>query len=155
MNLAKVQKALGHGSITSSMRYVFCKLAQARRECFFRRIEYCDEENEQLLVFLTNHRTLAAATIVLVHVGWAIEAFFRALKQSLRVQTFGGTSEKALPLQIWTALIAMLLIKCWHLVARLRQPLFVYRDLVDLIDNPFQPPPAVTPALEPFFLGLD
>jgi hypothetical protein len=48
-----------------------------------------------------------------------------------------GTSEKALQLQIWTALIAMLLIKYlqlragfgWHLVALLRQQLFVYRDL--------------------------
>ena len=32
---------------------------------------------------------------------WAIEAFFRALQQSLRVQAFGGTSENALQLQIW------------------------------------------------------
>lgn len=81
------------------------------------------------------------------------------------MQSFGGTAEKALQLQIWTALIAMPLIKYlqlrasfgWHLVALLRQQLFVYRDLWTWIDNPFQPPPAVTPALEPlsFKLGLD
>jgi hypothetical protein len=145
----------------------FYKLAQAGRECFFRRIEYWDEENEQLLVFLTNQQTLAAATIADVYKDrWAIEAFFRALKQNLRVKTFVGTSENALQLQIWTALIAMLLIKYlqlrasfgWslsNLVALLRQQLFVYRDLWTWIDNPFQPPPAVTPALEQLPLGLD
>jgi Domain of unknown function (DUF4372)/Transposase DDE domain len=145
----------------------FYKLAQAGRECFFRRIEYWDEENEQLLVFLTNQQTLAAATIADVYKDrWAIEAFFRALKQNLRVKTFVGTSENALQLQIWTALIAMLLIKYlqlrasfgWslsNLVALLRQQLFVYRDLWTWIDNPFQPPPAVTPALEQLPLGLN
>jgi IS4 transposase len=129
-------------------------------------IEYWDEENEQLLVFLTNQQTLAAATIADVYKDrWAIE-FFRALKQNLRVKTFVGTSENALQLQIWTALIAMLLIKYlqlrasfgWslsNLVARLRQQLFVYRDLWTWIDNPFQPPPAVTPALQQLPLGLD
>jgi IS4 transposase len=145
----------------------FYKLAQAGRECFFRRIEYWDEENEQLLVFLTNHRTLAAATVADVYKDrWAIEAFFRALKQNLRVKTFVGTSENALQLQIWTALIAMLVIKYlqlrasfgWslsNLVALLRQQLFVHRDLWTWIDNPFQPPPALTPALEQLPLGLD
>jgi site-specific recombinase XerD len=34
MNLAKVQKALGHASITSSMRYVFYKMAQAGEGVF-------------------------------------------------------------------------------------------------------------------------
>jgi hypothetical protein len=145
----------------------FYKLAQAGTECFFRRIEYWDEENEQLLVFLTNQQTLAAATVADIYKDrWAIEAFFRALKQNLRVKTFVGTSENALQMQIWTALIAMLLIKYlqlrasfgWslsNLVALLRQQLFVYRDLWTWIDNPFQPPPAVTPALEQLPLGLD
>jgi hypothetical protein len=77
---------------------------------------------------------------------------FRALKQSLRVKTFVGTSAPALKTQLWTALIAMLLVKYlqlkstfgWslsNLVALLRQQLFVYRDLWVWIDNPFQPPP--------------
>src|SRR5258708_26316652 len=42
---------------------------------------------------------------------WQIELFFRALKQSLRVKTFVGTSANALKTQLWTALIAMLLVK--------------------------------------------
>jgi IS4 transposase len=82
---------------------------------------------------------------------WQIELFFKALKQSLRIKTFVGTSANALKTQIWAALIAMLLIKYlqlkatfgWslsNLVALLRQQLFVYRDLWIWIDHPFQPP---------------
>ncbi|HVH85737.1 MAG TPA: IS4 family transposase [Terriglobales bacterium] len=144
----------------------FYKLAGAGGNCFFRRIEYLDEEHEQLLVFLTNHMTLAAATVAAVYKArWEIELFFKALKQNLRVKTFVGTSENALQTQIWTALIAMLLIKYlqlratfgWslsNLVALLRQQLFVYRDLWTWIDDPFQPPPAVPPGLEQLELGL-
>jgi len=119
----------------------FYKLAQAGVECFFRRVEYYDEEREEVLVFLTNHLKLAAATVAAVYKDrWAIELFFKALKQNLHIKTFVGTSENALQTQIWTALIAMLLIKYlqlrarfgWslsNLVALLRQQLFVYRDL--------------------------
>ena len=143
----------------------FYKLAQAGVECFFRRVEYYDEEREEVLVFLTNHLKLAAATVAAVYKDrWAIELFFKALKQNLHIKTFVGTSENALQTQIWTALIAMLLIKYlqlrarfgWslsNLVALLRQQLFVYRDLWTWIDNPFQPPP-VTPTLEQLNLGL-
>jgi hypothetical protein len=130
----------------------FSKQAGAGRECFFRRIEFYDEEQDRVLVFLTNHLTLAAATVAEVYKQrWQIELFFKALKQSLRVKTFVGTSANALKTQIWAALIAMLLIKYlqlkatfgWslsNLVALLRQQLFVYRDLWVWIDHPFQAP---------------
>jgi hypothetical protein len=145
----------------------FYKLALAGVECFFRRVEYYDEETDQVLVFLTNHMTLAAATVAAVYKDrWAIELFFKALKSNLRVKTFVGTSENALQIQIWTALIAMLLTKYlqlrasfgWSLsnwVALLRQQLFVYRDLWNWIDNPFQPPPQLSPVLQQLELGLD
>jgi hypothetical protein len=131
----------------------FYKLAQAGIDAYFRRIEFYDEEQERVLVFLTSHRELAAATIAAIYKErWQIELFFRALKQSLRVKTFVGTSAQALKTQLWTALIAMLLVKYlqlkstfgWslsNLVALLRQQLFVYRDLWVWIENPFQPPP--------------
>ncbi len=131
----------------------FYKLAQAGQDAYFRRIEFYDEERDRVLVFLTNHLELAAATVAAVYKErWQIELFFRALKQSLRVKTFVGTSANALKTQLWTALIAMLLVKYlqlrstfgWslsNLVALLRQQLFVYRDLWTWINDPFQPPP--------------
>ena len=90
----------------------FYKLAQAGGNTYFRRIEFYDEERDRVLVFLTNHLELAAATVASVYKErWQIELFFRALKQSLRVKTFVGTSANALKTQLWTALIAMLLVR--------------------------------------------
>src|ERR1700674_5614081 len=142
----------------------FYQLAQAGIDAYSRRIEFYDEEHDRVLVFLTSHRELAAATIAAVYKErWQIELFFRVLKQSLRVKTFVGTSAQALKTQLWTALIAILLVKYlqlksvfgWslsNLVALLRQQLFVYRDLWAWIDNPFQPPPI--PAALPEQLAL-
>ncbi len=144
----------------------FYKLAQAGTDAYFRRIEFYDEERDRVLVFLTSHRELAAATIAAVYKErWQIELFFRALKQSLRVKTLVGTSAQALKTQLWTALIAMLLVKYlqlkstfgWslsNLVALLRQQLFVYRDLWVWIDNPFQPPPILETLPEQLALQL-
>jgi hypothetical protein len=83
------------------------------------------------------------------------QLFFKALKQSLKLKTFVGTSENAVQTQIGTALIAMLLVKYlqlkstfgWslsHLMALLRQQLFVYRDLMNWLNDPFHAPPALT-----------
>ena len=131
----------------------FFKLAQAGVKCFFRRIEFYDEEQDRVLVFLTNHLAWSPATVAALYKQrWQIELFFKALKQNLRVKTFVGTSANALQIQIWTTLIAMLLIKYlqlqatfgWslsNLVALLRQQLFVYRDLWTWLNAPFQPPP--------------
>ena len=49
---------------------------------------------------------------------WQIELFFKALKQNLTIKTFVGTSANALKVQVWTALIAMLLLKYLQLKAR-------------------------------------
>ena len=125
----------------------------SEHDLFLRRIEIWDEAQQRTLVFLTNHRHFAASTIAQIyHQRWQIELFFKALKQNLRIKSFVGTSPNALQVQVWTALIALLLLKYLQLRARfgwslsnlaalLRQQLFVYRDLWEWIDQPFQPPP--------------
>jgi len=137
------------------------KLARAGgRDLFLRRIEVWDETQQRTLVFLSNHRGFAASTIAAIYrQRWQIELFFKALKQNLRIKTFVGTSPNALQIQIWTALIALLLLKYLQLRARfgwslsnlaalLRQQLFVYRDLFAWLDQPFQPPPLLVAAAE-------
>ena len=118
-----------------------------------RRIVYQDPETGDELVFLTNHLRLAASTIARVYKDrWQIETFFRTLKQNLKVKTFVGTGPNAVRIQIWTALIAMLMLKYlqlksridWslsNLVALLRWNFFTYRDLWRWIDDPFESPP--------------
>jgi len=118
-----------------------------------RRLEVWDEENEKIIVLLTNHMTFGATTIAAIYKDrWQIEIFFKTIKQNLRIKTFVGTSPNALLIQIWTALIAILILKylkfrssfLWslsNLVAMLRYSLFTYRDLWTWIDRPFEPPP--------------
>ncbi|MGB9454882.1 MAG: IS4 family transposase [Bryobacteraceae bacterium] len=122
-----------------------------------RLIESRDPETGKTIILITNHFRLAATTLADVYrERWQIEVFFRALKQNLRLKSFVGTSQNAVQIQIWTALIAILLLKylqlrstfAWslsNLVALLRQQLFVYRDLWTWLEAPFQPPPALPP----------
>ena len=117
-----------------------------------RRIEVWVEDKKETIVFVTNQLKLAASTIAAIYRDrWQIELFFKAIKQSLRIKTFIGTSENAVRMQIWTALIAMVVLRylqlrsTWkwslsNLVALLRYQLFVYRDLWSWINQPFRPP---------------
>jgi len=134
-------------------------------EALLRRIEVWVEEKQESLVFVTNNLRLAARTIARIYKErWQIELFFKALKQGLKIKTFVGTSENAVQIQIWAALIAMLILKYlqlkstfgWslsNLIALLRQQLSVYRDLWTWLNNPYQAPPPLV-AVEQLALGL-
>ena len=120
-----------------------------------RRIEVYDPEAHELLVFLTNNLDLGATTIATIYKDrWQIEIFFKALKQNLKIKTFVGTSANAVKIQIWTALIAMLILRFlqlrskfnWslsNLVALLRMNLFTHRDLWAWLNKPFDVLPAL------------
>jgi hypothetical protein len=121
------------------------------------RLVTIDTDEGERLQFLTNHLTLAAATIADIYKDrWQIEIFFKLLKQNLRIKSFVGTSANAVWIQIWTALIAMLVVKFLQLKARfrwsfsnlvyfLRMNLLVYRDLWDWLNDPFTGPPPEPP----------
>ena len=69
-----------------------------------RRIRFKDPETGKTLVFLTNQRTLPAATICALYKSrWQVELFFKWIKQHLRIKKFLGTSENAVKTQIWIA----------------------------------------------------
>jgi len=118
-----------------------------------RRIEAYDPETQKILVFLTNQLEWGATTIAAIYKDrWQMEIFFKALKQNLKIKTFVGTSANAVKIQIWTALIAMLILRFlqlrsqfnWslsNLVALLRMNLFTHRDLWAWLDHPFQVDP--------------
>jgi len=120
-----------------------------------RRIVVWDRDNDREIVLLTNHLEFGASTIAAIYKDrWEIEIFFKTLKQHLKVKTFIGTSENALRIQIWTALIVLLLLKYLHhlskfrwsmsnLATMLRLNLFTYRDLLDWLHSPFGEPPAI------------
>ena len=127
----------------------------AAEKCPFpiRRIEFYNAEKEQIMVFLTNNMSLDAQTVADVYKDrWQIELFFKALKQNLKIKTFVGTTANAVKIQIWTALVAMLILRycqlkasfLWslsNLVALLRMNLFTHRDLWRWLDEPYETPP--------------
>ena len=123
-----------------------------------RLVTFTDAETGKVLVFLTNQMSWTAKTISdLYKARWDIEAFFKQIKQTLRIKTFVGTSENAVKIQIWTAMITILLIKYlinrakykWNLsnfVTMLRVYLFAKLDISLFLDEPFykkKPPPAL------------
>jgi IS4 transposase len=72
-----------------------------------RRISYVDPDTQQALVFLTNQFDLPALIITQIYRRrWAIELFFRWIKQHLRLRGFFSTSPNGVRVQIWTALCA-------------------------------------------------
>ena len=141
--------------------------AQAFDDCphALRRVVVWDEANQREIVLLTNLLEFGATTIAAIYKDrWEIELFFKALKQNLKVKTFVGTSRNALLIQIWTALIAILLLKWMHhlskanwsfsnLASMLRMNLFTYRDLHRWLDRPYGTPPEV-PLAEQLTLAL-
>lgn len=126
--------------------------ARAEEKCPhpLRLITFYDPDKDKIFLFLTNHMDLGASTIAAIYKDrWQIEIFFKALKQNLKIKTFVGTSANAVKTQIWTALIAMLLLRFlqlrstfhWslsNLVALLRMNLFTHRDLWAWLNQPFE-----------------
>lgn len=115
-----------------------------------RRVAVWDAENQQVIELITNHPTWTANTIgELYKSRWQIEIFFREIKQLLHIKSFIGTTENAVMIQIWTALITILILKAlkamahhrWYLsnlVGFIRLNLFVKIDLQRWLDSPFQ-----------------
>jgi hypothetical protein len=118
------------------------------------------EDKQEELVLLTNNFKLAASTIAAIYKErWQIELFFKLLKQQLKIKTFVGTSANAVRIQIWTALISVLVVRYlqfrshfrWavsNLVALLRWNLFSYRNLWEWLNRPFDTPPQDSLQLE-------
>lgn len=117
-----------------------------------RRLAVYDEKNNKLIELITNNLTWTASTIAeLYKQRWMVEIFFKELKQHLKIKSFIGTNQNAMWIQIWTALITLLVLRYlkeiakygWslsNLIAFLRMNLFVKITLTDWLDNPFKPP---------------
>jgi hypothetical protein len=115
-----------------------------------RRIHAKDPETGKRIVLLTNHMSWSAKTIALIYKDrWQIEVFFKTLKQQLKVKSFVGTSRNALLSQLWSAMIAYLLLSylkfkskfgwsLYTLSSILPTNLFSRRNLWDWLNAPFR-----------------
>jgi hypothetical protein len=116
-----------------------------------RRVAVYVKEQNRIIIILTNNFSWTAETVAeLYKQRWSIEIFFKELKQHLKIKSFIGTNENAMWIQIWTAMITMLLLRymreiakySWNLsnlVGFIRINLFVKMDLLLWLNKPFWP----------------
>lgn len=98
------------------------------------------------VILITNNFKFAASTITEIYKArWDIEEFFKWIKQNLKIKTFLGTSENAVLIQIWTALIYYLLLAyikfqtrykftLLHFARVLKEALFKKVDILDILN---------------------
>lgn len=126
------------------------KTASSKYPKTLRLVVVYDDNEGRWLKLLTNDMSWTADHVgQLYRLRWEIEVFFKQLKQLLRIKTFIGTSENAVRIQIWTAMIAMLLLKYlkqkakhkWflsNLTSFLRLNLFVKINLWEWLNKPYK-----------------
>jgi len=103
-------------------------------------VRYHDSESKRTFEFLTNNFKLSARTIADIYKSrWDIELFFKWIKQNLKIKTFLGTSENAVKIQIWSAMILYLLIAYIRFVSKTKFPLLkVFRLIKDNIFHDYR-----------------
>lgn len=76
-----------------------------------RRIKFFDKETNRIFIFLTNNFELSAEQVAFLYKNrWKVELFFKWIKQHLKIKSFWGTSENAVRIQIYSAIIAYCLV---------------------------------------------
>ena len=115
-----------------------------------RRVVAYNKDNDTFIELITNNFKWSASTISRLYKSrWQIEIFFKELKQHLKIKSFVGTSVNAVLIQIWTALITIMILKhlksiakyAWclsNLISFLRINLFVKIELQLWLDKPFE-----------------
>ena len=114
-----------------------------------RRVAYWDKKQEKLLVFITNIIDMDSEKICqLYKERWKIELMFKQLKQNFPLKYFLGDNENAIVIQIWSALIANLLLtvigkkvqqRSWsfsNIATFCRIHLFNYIHLINFLNAP-------------------
>ena len=70
-----------------------------------------DKESKKKFIFFTNALIISSVMVAeLYHNRWQIELFFKWIKQNLKIKKFWGTSENAVCIQIYSAIIAYCMI---------------------------------------------
>ena len=91
------------------------KQEKEERKLQMRRVVLFSEKHHQAFVYITNNFELTAMEIVVIYQNrWQIETFFKKLKQNFPLTYFYGDNANAIEIQIWCALIALLLLDVTH-----------------------------------------
>jgi hypothetical protein len=107
----------GSSILSDRTGYLPKRLAASRRNPMpglVREIRVMSDTGKVLRIFTNDLKASAQEIADLYKRRWAIELFFRWVKQTLKIGHFFGTSENAVRIQITIALIAFLLLRLAH-----------------------------------------
>lgn len=137
------------------------RLAASRRNPMsklVREVRVIIETGKMLRIFTNDLEASAQEIADLYRRRWAIELFFRWVKQTLKISHFFGRSETAVRIQITVALIAFLLLRLAHdatqivpsplAFARLIKINLMQRRAIDELLKPVAPPPKDQPRFD-------
>lgn len=95
------------GIQSDAIGYMAGQLTMEKYPDKIRRVIYLDKESKKKFIFFTNALTISPVMVAeLYHNRWQIELFFKWIKQHLKIKKFWGTSENAVRIQIYSAIIA-------------------------------------------------
>lgn len=155
-NLVEERQPQGEAILSDRTGYLPARMAASRRNPMSKLVREIRvaTDNGKILRIFTNDLTAPAQQIAdLYKRRWAIELFFRWVKQTLKIKHFLGNSENAVRIQIAVALIAFMLMRLAHEANRIvhsplafarlvRANLMHRRELGDLLTRPpSQPTP--------------
>ena len=109
--------APGSGVLSDRTGYLPARMAASRRNPMsqlVREITVMNDTGKMLRIFTNDLGASAREIADLYKRRWAIELFFRWVKQTLKINHFVGVSENAVRIQITVALIAFLLLRLAH-----------------------------------------
>lgn len=114
LNVVETRPSAGGTILSDRVGFLPARQARSRRNPFQKPVREVQVRSEggTLLRLLSNDLEAPAEEIAdLYKRRWAIELFFRWIKQTLKITRFLGTSENAVRIQIAVALIAFLLLR--------------------------------------------
>jgi hypothetical protein len=152
----------GTAILSDRTGYLPQRLAASRRNPMsrlVREVRVVIETGKELRIFTNDLEASAQAIADLYKRRWAIELFFRWVKQTLKISHFFGTSENAVRIQITVALIAFVLLRLAHdanrivasplaFVRLIQANLMERRPIADLLGPPPKPKPKPKPKPE-------
>ncbi len=118
----------GSGILSDAVGYMDGRLTMGKYPDRIRRVKYRDEENKREFIFFTNALDISPMMVAeLYHQRWQIELFFKWIKQHLKIKKFWGSSENAVRIQIYSAVI------CYCMMAIVQKKMRVERSIYEML----------------------
>lgn len=98
-----------------------------------RRVAVFSQKYQKAFVYTTNNFDLTAVEIATIYANrWQIETFFKKLKQNFPLTYFYGDNTNAIEIQVWCALIALLLLEVLHKEHKSKMAFSLFASIIRL-----------------------